>query len=175
MAGVPAIRPEMADDHDAIHSVVASAFGSDDEADLVEAIRSSPEYVAELALVATIADEVVGHVMVSGALLRTADDDLPIMMLSPLAVAPAHQRQGVGSALVRAVTSIADRRGEPLVVLEGGPAFYTRLGFEPAAGLGIHIDLPDWAPPEAAQVMRLSAYDPSLRGTVIYPPAFDGL
>ena len=40
---------------------------------------------------------------------------------------------------------------------------------------GIHITLPDWAPPEAAQIMRLSAYDPAIRGRLVYPPAFDNL
>ena len=93
-------------------------------------------------------------------------------MLSPLAVAPDRQRQGVGSALVRAVTQRADERGEPLVVLEGAPAYYGRLGFEPADPLGIHITLPDWAPPEAAQVMRLRAYEPSVRaGWSTRPPS----
>ena len=56
--------------------------------------------------------------------------------------------------------------------------YYGRLGFEPAVKYGIEIHLPDWAPPEAAQVIRLTAFDPddpTLRGTVVYPPAFDGL
>ncbi|MEY2405696.1 MAG: putative acetyltransferase, partial [Acidimicrobiaceae bacterium] len=38
---------------------------------------------------------------------------------------------------------------------------------------GIRIDLPSWASPEAAQVLRLRSYDPSIRGRVVYPPAFD--
>ena len=29
--------------------------------------------------------------------------------------------------------------------------------------------------PEAGQVLPLARYDPVLRGTVIYPPAFDGV
>jgi putative acetyltransferase len=65
-----------------------------------------------------------------------------------------------------------------MVVLEGSPAYYGRLGFEHSMRYGIVIPLPEWAPPEAAQVMRLSAFDPadpSLRGTVVYPAAFDGL
>ena len=37
----------------------------------------------------------------------------------------------------------------------------------------ITITLPDWAPPEAAQVLRLEHYDPAIRGAVLYPPAFD--
>ena len=59
------------------------------------------------------------------------------------------------------------------MVLEGSPAYYGRLGFEHSVKYGIRINLPDWAPPEAAQMMRLTNYDPTIRGTVVYPPAFD--
>ena len=61
---------------------------------------------------------------------------------------------------------------------QGSTGWYGRLGFEHAARHGIEIHLPDWAPPEAAQVVRLPSHDPddsSLRGTVVYPAAFDGL
>jgi putative acetyltransferase len=176
------IRAEAPADYGAIRTIVAAAFNSDVEALLVDRIRASPEYVAEMALVAVMDGEIVGHVMISGALIRRHDDEgggeRRISMLSPLAVAPAHQRTGVGSELVRTALAIADERGEPLVILEGSPAYYGRLGFEHAARHGIEIHLPDWAPAEAAQVMRLSAYDPddpSLRGEVVYPAAFDGL
>jgi predicted N-acetyltransferase YhbS len=44
------IRPETEADYDAVAEVTAAAFGKQDEARLVEAIRSSEEYVPELAL-----------------------------------------------------------------------------------------------------------------------------
>jgi putative acetyltransferase len=167
------IRPERPGDHAAIRRLVAAAFGSETEADLVEAIRASEHYIAETALVAEMEGELVGHVMISGATLRSQTEDHPIVMLAPLAVAPTEQRTGVGSALVQASTALADERGEPLVVVEGGPAYYGRLGFEPAYEHGIEITVPDWAPREAGQVLRLSAYDASLTGLVVYPPTFD--
>jgi putative acetyltransferase len=175
------VRPETPADHGAIADILIRAFGSPAEARLVEAIRASSEYVADLALVATVDDIVVGHVMVSGC--RLVDEDVEpatcaghdIVMLSPLAVDPELHGRGVGSELVRSVTDLADRRGEPLVVLEGDPRYYTRFGFEAAAGHGITMPLPDWAPPEAAQVLRLTNDDPTLRGRVIYPAAFDVL
>jgi len=71
------------------------------------------------------------------------------------------------------VTALADERGEPVVVLEGSPSFYTKLGFEYSVPYGIHITLPAWAPPEASQVLRLRTYAASIWGQVIYPPAFD--
>ena len=64
------IRAERQDDHDRIRAVVAAAFGSDGEADLVDRIRGSPEYVSEMALVAECTDgragEIVGHVIFNG-------------------------------------------------------------------------------------------------------------
>jgi putative acetyltransferase len=94
-------------------------------------------------------------------------------MLSPLAVFPQFQRLGVGSALVREVTRRADDRGEPVIVLEGSPVFYGRLGFEYSVPYGIHLTLPSWAPAEASQILRLTNYSASLRGLVVYPAAFD--
>ena len=172
------IRPYRPDDHDGVHRVVSAAFHPGNEARLVERIRASEDYVADMELVAVVGDDVVGHVMVSGAsIVDDAGTTSPIAMLSPLAVEPARQRQGIGGALVRAVSAIAERRAEPVIVLEGSPSYYARFGFVPSAALGITLPLPDWAPPEAAQVLRLSAYDGNdarLRGTVRYPPAFDG-
>ncbi len=172
------IRPEAPADHEAIRRMVAAAFGSDAEADLVDRIRSSPEYVAEMALVAETDGEIVGHVMVSDAVLRGDAGDRRISMLAPLAVLPDRQRSGIGRALVKAALTVAEQRNEPLVVLEGTPAYYGRFGFEHSVRHGIEITLPDWAPPEAAQVKLLRSYDPNdetLRGRVIYPAAFDGL
>ena len=62
---------------------------------------------------------------------------------------------------------------EPLILLEGSPGDYSRFGFEYAVPLGITIELPDWAPPEAAQLLRLSRYDAGVRGEVEYPPPFN--
>ena len=158
--------------------VVSAAFKSQVEADLVDRIRASPEYVPELALVAEVDGEVVGHVMISGALIRNDAGDRTIAMLSPLAVDPAHERLGIGGDLVRAVVALADERGEPLVVLQGSPTFYSRFGFEYSRPHGIDMHLPDWSVPEAAQVILLAAYDASdasSKGMVVLPAAFDGL
>ena len=102
-----AIRVERPDDYDAIATVVESAFGSPAEARLVEAIRSSEFAIAELSLVAERDGRVVGHTMISLAEVDDGADRHPIAMLSPLAVHPDEQRQGIGSRLVRTVTTRA--------------------------------------------------------------------
>jgi putative acetyltransferase len=172
------IRPERADDDTAIRRVVGDAFGSPVEPDLVERIRASKEYLPELALVAELDGEIVGHVMISGAVVRNERGDHPIVMLSPLAVDPDHERRGIGAALIAAATRGAAERGEPFVVLEGDPAYYSRFGFEHSLPYGIELPLPDWAPPEAGQLLRLPSFDPDdgdRRGPVVYPSAFEGV
>ena len=169
------IRPEQPGDHAAIAEVVTAAFGSPAEAALVERIRESPRYRPAYALVAELDGRIVGHVMVSDVDLRHGDDERRILSLSPLAVAPDVHGQGIGSALVRDVAARVESDGHPLIVLEGSPVYYARFGFADAREHGIRIDLPDWAPPEAGQVLRLSHDDPNITGDVVYPPAFADL
>ncbi len=170
----PNIEPERPEDAGAIREAVRAAFAHHQEvADLVELIRASPEYVPALALVARVSGAVTGFVMLSHAsLVGDSGERHRILTLSPLAVAPAFQGRGIGSALVRAGLAAAERAGEPLVVLEGSPRYYPRFGFTDCRDFGIVIELPEWAPPEAGMAYRLPNYDPALRGRVVYPPAF---
>jgi putative acetyltransferase len=123
-------------------------------------------------LVAELDGDVVGHVMVSWTGLRDGEVTHPIQHLAPLAVAPAHQREGIGGALVTTVTDGARARGAPFVILEGDPRYYSRFGFESSVAHGITMDLPSWAPPEAAQILLLNGEPPSVRGHVVHPPTF---
>ena len=115
---------------------------------------------------------VVGHTMISrAALVDTGGTGHDVLTLSPLSVAPQHQRQGIGAALVREALARSEGTGAPLVLLEGSPAYYPRFGFSDARPHGITFDLPDWAPPDAGMVYLLPGYDPTVRGHVDYPPA----
>jgi putative acetyltransferase len=185
------IRPERPEDFPAIRKVLVDAFGDDEVADGVGRIRESWIYRPATSLVAVldggasgnavpdgsaVSDgEVVGCVMVVGCTLTGGAGERPAAMLTPLAVSPGHERRGIGAALVRAALAGAEEAGEPLVVLEGSPKYYGALGFVPARDHGIEMHLPDWAPPEAAQVYLLTAYDeldPALRGVISYPPVY---
>lgn len=170
-----AYRPETPADFDAIDTVVGDAFGSPVEPKLVRDIRADACYRPDLSWVAVDDGDVIAHTMLSDALLVDGDTTHRILLLSPMAVTPSRQRTGVGQGLIRAIAARADELGEPLVVLEGVVEYYPRVGFVVASTLGIQIDLPDWAPPEAAQALTLSAWTPAMRGHVVMPPPFDGL
>ncbi len=167
-----AIRPERPKDYESVARVVEGAFGDANVARLVDRIRDSEHYVPGLSLVAEREGEIVGHVMFSYVTLRRERDEMPVLILSPLAVTPERQKDGIGSALVKAGIVGAEARNEPLVIVEGIPAYYPRFGFERAREYG--IEPPSAHIPDAAfMVLRLSNYEPGLRGTVVYSPAFD--
>ena len=92
------IRPERADDPAevaAIARVVATAFGSPVEAELVGAIRASVNYLPVAALVAVHGDTVVGHVMISyvGSPARRANAASPACHRWPWPRRPAAWRR----------------------------------------------------------------------------------
>lgn len=96
------VRAERAEDDDTIALVVEAAFGSPDEARLVEGFRASAGYLPELALVADDDGEVVGHVMFT---VTELVDGTSILMLSPLAVLPDRQRMGSVRSFARVSVS----------------------------------------------------------------------
>ena len=67
-----------------------------------------------------------------------------MLAIGPVAVDPAVQRRGVGSALMHAAMSLAVARGVPALVLLGHPTYYPRFGFEPARGAGLEPPADAW-------------------------------
>jgi putative acetyltransferase len=88
-------------------------------------------------------------------------------------VLPAHQRQGVGDALMHAVLAAADALELPLVGLLGSTEYYPRYGFVPAAQLGIEAPNPAWG--DYFQVRTLATYRPGIMGRFRYARAFEEL
>jgi len=129
------VGPERPGDEAAVRLINEKAFGQQQEADLVEKLRRScPEVISLVALVGGVP---VGHILFSPAMLEAASGRVAGMALAPLAVLPEHQRQGIGSALVKAGLQVLRSRSCPFVIVLGHPAYYPRFGFEPASHFGI--------------------------------------
>ncbi len=133
------IRPEQPGDIPAIRDLNKRAFEQDQEANIVDALRSNG--AVSLSLVATLHDQVVGHIMYSPAEIG----QLTGSGLGPMAVLPEHQRQGVGSKLIAAGNRQLKAAGCPFIVVVGHAEYYPRFGFSPARPLGITCewDVPD--------------------------------
>jgi len=136
---------------------------------MIDAIRASDGFVRDLSLVADEDGEIIGDVLLSRVGLEGAE--WLLLELGPISVAPARQRQGIGSALVREALRRADERDEPLVLVLGHPSYYPRFGFRPASELGLFPPNPA-IPADAFMAVPLRAYDPALRGRVVFPPAY---
>jgi len=131
------IRAEKENDRDAVYAVNASAFETPSEANLVDALLEQAQPV--VSLVAEDNGEVVGHIMFSPVSLSDYPD-LKVMGLAPMAVAPEHQRKGIGSALVRAGLEQCRKLGFVAVFVLGHPEYYPRFGFLPSSRFGIDSD-----------------------------------
>jgi putative acetyltransferase len=135
------IRPSRPDDEAAILAVVEEAFTDEtrdasEELDIVRGTWAARDETERMEFVAVAADDgrIVGHVLAAMGDL----DGEAVAGVAPLCVAPAHQRTGVGVALMGALLEEAAERGWPLLLLLGDPAYYARFGFAPAVSLGIH-------------------------------------
>lgn len=131
------IRSEVAADYAAIGELTSAAFltaahASGTEAAIVRDLRAAGALTPSLVAVDPASGEIVGH-----AGFSPIETEMPGRWfgLGPLSVAPARQRIGVGSALVRA--GLAELAGMEAggVVLVGDPAYYGRLGFAARPGL----------------------------------------
>jgi len=125
------IRREAAGDIPAIRRVNLAAFPTPGEADLVDALRDRAD--AFISLVAARNGDIVGHILFTPVTVERPDgSSSPALALGPMAVLPEHQRQGIGSQLVRDGLHHCAKRGHAVVFVLGHPEFYPRFGFTPA-------------------------------------------
>jgi len=136
------IREEQLSDIPAIRKVNRRAFGQDQEGNIVNALRTNR--AALLSLVATLNGQVVGYIMYSPLVVGGKFEGAA---LGPMAVLPEHQRQGIGSQLVKTGNRKLKEAGCPFIIVVGHAHFYPRFGFASARALGITCewDVPDEA------------------------------
>lgn len=170
-AAAALIRGEHAEDAARIADINRQAFGRDEEARLIERLRAVPEFDADLSRVAVLDGQIVGHILLTPCVIEGDGASTPIVCLAPMAVHPAHQRRGIGSALVRDGLRACRERGHRIVTVVGHAAYYPRFGFTPASRFGIRSPFP--VPDEAFMVLALGPG--ALDGVVRYPAAFADL
>jgi putative acetyltransferase len=164
------VRREAPADRGQVREVVAAAFapatdGEPVEAGLLDALRTDPAWI-DSGWVVESAGEIVAHAL----LVPVRVGDAPAVAVGMVAVRPEHQRRGHGASLVWAAVRELVRRGGPLAVVMGSPAYYGRFGFVPAPVVGVYS--PKYPAP-FLQALALRVDHP--RGVVEYPPPYADL
>lgn len=161
------IREETPEDRPAIREVNEMAFGTPEEAALVDRLRA--DGLVLVSLVACDGGAVVGHILFSELPIETAGRRVRGAALAPMAVRPDRQRQGLGSALVRRGLEACRALGVEAVVVLGHPAYYPRFGF--SAETARHLEAPVSGPAFMALELTPGVLGGGA-GRVGYPPAF---
>ena len=117
------VRETGAQERAAILALYPRAFPEEDLTGLVDALLGREDVLSLGAHEAGLAGHVIFTRCGAGALL------------GPLAVNPARQKAGIGSALVRAGLERLATTGVAQVFVLGDPAYYARFGFDRLEGV----------------------------------------
>lgn len=167
------IRTEIKADIEQIHAIHHEAFGRAAEGDLVNALRPTNYFSTDLSLVATMGDELVGHILFTRIVIKDGNRTYPALALAPVAVKPGFQKQGIGTELITEGLRRAKYAGHKAVIVLGNPNFYTRFGFEPA--ISYDIIPPAGMSEDAFLVANLGSETLHTKGQVYYPLVFNEL
>jgi putative acetyltransferase len=160
-------------DENSVYQLMHFAFVSEGKTieNLLRDLFVHPAGKSGCGIVARDEKKVVGFVMLSIGLLDTFEENVKVGILGPLAVHPDFQKQGIGQSLIERLLAEAKQLHLPIVFLEGDPAYYSKMGFEPAKKFGMRkpsIRIPD----AAFQCILLDGYEPWMQGTEVYPEPF---
>ncbi len=153
----------------AIEWLLDAAFGPDRHGRTAYRIREGMPWLASLSF-AVVDDEgaLIGSLQSWPVALTQADgSQIPLIMVGPVAVEPAHQKGGHGRALMDMVVAAARaQRTEPLMMI-GDPEYYGRFwGFSDAGTGG--WDAP--GPFEKRRLLALSVDDRTVGGKGMLAP-----
>jgi len=133
------MRLVTSDDYPSTRELVDQAFRPEDVVSFLDVLRSDgcilDEWVRE--------DEsgAIGHIVFSRVWVeQQGKERQPAAILTPLAVRPDRQRQGIATDLMNHTIKALEDRGETLFFVLGHPDYYPRAGF--SADLAANVENP---------------------------------
>ena len=137
------IRPEESADHPGMETLIRDAFwdiyrpGASEHL-LIHKLRSHPSFLPEFSFIAELDGQLAGGIWYAMCAIEKPDGtQIPIPTFGPIGVAPALQKHGIGSALIRHTVPLVKAAGHSGIVIFGDPAYYGRFGFRPGRDSGI--------------------------------------
>lgn len=165
------IRQEGRTDYKKIRELNDRAFGSTEESQLIDKLRTAGSVL--LSLVAEEQEEIVGHILFSRIQIETAGATaVPVVGLAPMCVASIHQKKGIGGALIQQGLRILRQRGESAVFVVGHKKYYPKFGFSHELAKQFQCEYSG----DAFMALELQpGWIEGKSGTVVYPEPFNRL
>lgn len=171
------IRTAKPKDYTQIDELIREAFtntehGYGQEAELVNKIRMSSEYVDELELVVADGEKLLGYGLLSEVQIENETKSFTGLVLAPLAVRSEYQNKGVGSLLMKELEKRAVNLNYRFISILGHPSYYPKFGY--AAASKYDVFPPFEVPDDAFMIKPL--FEGALNdisGTIKYSEAFD--
>ena len=165
------IRQEGRTDYKRIRELNDGAFGSTEESQLIDKLRTDGSVL--LSLVAEEQEDMVGHILFSRIHLEAAGAAaIGVVGLAPMCVSSVHQKKGVGGALIQQGLRILRQRGESAVFVVGHKRYFPKFGFSPELARQFQCEYAG----ESFLALELQpGWMAGKSGTVVYPEAFNRL
>ncbi|NJM13303.1 MAG: N-acetyltransferase [Synechococcaceae cyanobacterium SM1_2_3] len=166
MAQAP-IRKVIHSDFPAITHLAMSAFGPSEGPEIVRLISDLWVDVTVqpvLSLVATVDENIVGHIIFSNIRLTPPSQKVSAALLAPLAVHPDFQSQRIGSRLITEGLQQLSDSGVNLIFVLGHPGYYPRFGFSAAGSKGFEAPYP--IPQRNAEAWMVRELQPGVIGNL---------
>ncbi|MNE33327.1 Acetyltransferase (GNAT) family protein [compost metagenome] len=127
-----------------------------------------------MSIVAELENEIVGHILLSKATVEDQERQHSVIVLASIAVKPKYQKQGIGGKLIEEGIRRCKSLGYSIILLIGHPAYYPRLGFQPARRFGLELkqfEVPD----DVFMVYEIEEGElQNIQGELKYPKTFFG-
>ncbi len=171
------IRQESSEDYGQVFGLIKDAFKTElfshfTEQLLVERLRTSDAFISELAMVAEMEGEIIGHILLTTIKINNNKVSYESLALAPVSVKPAYQNKGVGGQMILQAHAKAIELGYKSIVLLGHQDYYPRFGYQKASVFG--IKLPFDVPDENCMAVELVENGlAGVNGIVEYPKGFN--
>ena len=130
------IRFAQETDLESILKVIETAFSDEENKvimNLVQGLHQETTSPSIKSLVVEDENQILGYVSYSPIFLKS-DSSISGYILAPLAVSPEHQKQGIGSNLIKYGIDILTKDGAGVLLVYGDPNYYGRFGFNEEIG-----------------------------------------
>lgn len=120
-------------DAPSVETLLDHAFGADRHARTAYLVRGSAQALPELSFAAIEGEALIGSIQCWPIALAAGDGaSVPLVMVGPVAVEPARQRDGIGRRLMTRALEAASTTGQDdALMLIGDPEYYGRFfGFD---------------------------------------------